>query len=142
MHIYPSLNSTARLTCAISRPLNCGLQLKIGSQKLKKGPNVKILGVIIDDELNWEAHIKHLEIKLKAAIVLIKRIKQFIPKTEFVNIYNSLFRSHLTYCISAWGGVSKYKFQKISLSRRDAFVYFLKKCVIMIILSFTRPVPS
>ena len=31
MHIHPSLNSTTRLTCARSRPLNCGLQLKIGS---------------------------------------------------------------------------------------------------------------
>ena len=29
--------------------------------------NVKFLGVIIDDELNWEAHIKHPETKLKAA---------------------------------------------------------------------------
>ena len=57
MHIHPSLNSTARLTCARSRPLNCGLQLKIGSEKLKKEPNVNFLGVIIDDELNWEAHI-------------------------------------------------------------------------------------
>ena len=34
MHIHPSLNSTARLTCARSRPLNCGLKLKIGSEKL------------------------------------------------------------------------------------------------------------
>ena len=50
MHIHPSLNSTARLTSfARSRPLNCGLQLKIGSKKIKKEPNVKFLGVIIDD---------------------------------------------------------------------------------------------
>ena len=34
MHIHPSLNSTARLTCARSKPLNCGLKLKIGSEKL------------------------------------------------------------------------------------------------------------
>ena len=87
MHIHPSLNITARLTCARSRPLNCGLQLKIGSEKLKKEPNVKFVLLMNDDELNWEAHIKHLETKLKAAIVLIKRIKQFISKTEFVNIY-------------------------------------------------------
>ena len=50
--------------------------------------------------------------------------------------------SHLTYCISTWGGVSKYKLQKNSLSRRNAFVYFSKKCLIMIILSFTSPVPA
>ena len=27
-----------------------------------------IFCVIIDEELNWEAHLKHIEIKLKAAI--------------------------------------------------------------------------
>ena len=83
IHIHLSLNSTARLTCARSRPLNCGLLLKFGSENLKKEPDVKILSVIIDDELNWEANIKHLETKHKAVIVLIKRIKQFIQKNEF-----------------------------------------------------------
>ena len=31
--------------------------------------HVKFLGVVIDDELNWEAHVKHFKSKRCAAIV-------------------------------------------------------------------------
>ena len=85
----------------------------MGDKKVKKVDHIKFVGVVIDDELNWEAHVKHLKSKLCAAIVIIKRIKRYIPKSEYINISNSLFMSHLSYCISAWGGISKYKLQKI-----------------------------
>ena len=91
----------------------------MGNTKLKKVDNVKFLGVVIDDELNWEAQIKHLQTKLCAALVVIKRIKAFIPKSEYMNIFNSLFISHISYCISAWGGISKYKLQKIFAQQKD-----------------------
>ena len=75
-------------------------------KRSKKVDHVKFLGIVIDDELNWEAHVKHLKSKLCAAIVIIKRIKRYIPKSEHINIFNSLFMSHLSYCISAWGFIT------------------------------------
>ena len=65
--------------------------------------SLNLKGLVIDDELNWEAHVKHLKSKICAAIVIIKRIKRDIPKSEYINIFNSLFMSHLSYCIIAWG---------------------------------------
>ena len=106
MHFHPRLNSKSRLTCARIRPHGSEFTLNLGDKKVKKVTHVKFLGVVIDDELNWEAHVKHLKSKLCAAIVIIKRIKIYIPKSEYINILNS-------YCISAWGGISKYKLQKI-----------------------------
>ena len=44
---------------------------------------------------------------------MIKRIKSYIPKTEYLKIYNALFMSHLSYCISCWGGIPAYKLSKI-----------------------------
>ena len=63
--------------------------LKINGQKL--------LGVVIDDRLLWEDHVAHLENKLKSSLVVIKRIIKYIPKSQYMNIYNGLFISHLTY---------------------------------------------
>ena len=40
-----------------------------------------------------------------STIVLIKRIKKFIPSSHYFKIYHSLFISHLTYGISCWGGI-------------------------------------
>ena len=112
MHFSPQ---TSKMTCARVQPFmkNNNLNLYLGGKLLKKVDKVKFLGVIIDEELNWEAHVGYLEAKLNSSIVMIKRIKQFIPKSEYIKIYNALFLSHLTYCISCWGGIPKYKLMKI-----------------------------
>ena len=87
MHFRPNLNISERLTCARSRPYGSEPALKIFGHKLKKVDKVKFLGVIIDDKLNWEAHIEYLKAKLNLSIIMIKRIKKLIPKPEYRNIY-------------------------------------------------------
>ena len=67
----------------------------------------------------------HLQQKLKLSIVMIKRIKKFIPKNEYLKLYNALFIPHLTYCISVWGGVSNYKPAKLfSIQKRCVRLLF------------------
>ena len=66
------------------------LSLKLCNKKLKKVSKVKFLGVIIDEKLKWEDHIDHLQQKLKLSIVMIKRIKKFMPKNEYLKLYNAL----------------------------------------------------
>ena len=50
---------------------------------------------------------------------MIKRIIKFIPKSEYMKIYDALFKSHLSYCISSWGAVPSAKLQGIfSIQKR------------------------
>ena len=56
--------------------------------------HVKFLGVVIDDELNSEAHVKHLKSKLCAAIVIIKRIKRYIQNLNIL-IFLILYLCHI-----------------------------------------------
>ena len=128
MHFRPRQNNDERQTCARVRPFGSELCLKLCGKKLKKVDKVKFLGVIIDDQLNWEAQINHLETKLNFSIIMIKRIKKFIPKSEYLKIYNALFLSHLTYCISCWGGISKLKLLKIfAIQKRCVRLLFGKQ---------------
>ena len=87
--------------------------MKLMDKKFKKADKFKFLGVIIDENLTWDDQIKHLENKLLATIVLIKRVKKFIPSSHHFKIYQSLFLSHLTYGISCWGGVYYSKLHKL-----------------------------
>ena len=86
IHFRPHLNSTERQTCARAR---------VENHRLKRVTEVKFLGVIIDENISWEPQINHLKKKLMSSI--IKQIKQFIPKNEYLKIYNSLFKSHISY---------------------------------------------
>ena len=98
MHFLHRYNHEERLSCARTREYNTNseLTLKICDSKLKKVDKVKFLGVIIDDKLSWEAQIDYLETKLKSSLIMIKRIRKYIPKSEYLKIYNALFMSHLT----------------------------------------------
>ena len=112
IHFRPDL-SRAQQTCARVKVFNRNHSLYLGESKLMRVACTKFLGVVIDERLNWEPHINYLESKLNSCLVTIKRIKSFIPKCEYMNIYNALFMSHLTYCISCWGGVPYYKLSKL-----------------------------
>ena len=111
MHFRPDLHYSERQTCARTRKYGSQNIIKIANHKLKKVDKVKFLGIIIDDQLNWEPHVQHLTEKLNASIVIIKRIIKFIPKSEYKQIYEGLFKSHLSYCISCWGGIPKSKLE-------------------------------
>ena len=112
IHFQPGL-SRAKQTCARARPYDRECKLLLNNCQLKQVQSTKFLGVIIDEGLNWEAHIEHLEKKLNSCIVMIKRIRKSIPESEYLKIYNALFMSHLSYCISCWGGIPAYKLNKI-----------------------------
>ena len=83
---------------------------------------------MIDDQLTWDAQMEYLKEKLLSSIVVIKRIKKYIPECEYVKLYYALFQSHLSYCISSWGGVSKYKLDTIfSMQKRCVRLLFGKE---------------
>ena len=112
IHFKPDL-SRAQQTCARCRIFDKNHSLSLNGKKLLKVQSTKFLGVVIDESLSWEPHLDHLATKLNACIVVIKRIKNCIPNSEYHKIYNALFMSHLTYCISCWGGISDHRLSKI-----------------------------
>ena len=127
MHFRPSL-SRARQTCARARPYNRNLNITLDGKKILKVQSTKFLGVIIDEKLSWEPHLDHLAAKLNLCIVSIKRIYKYIPKSEYLKIYNALFMSHLSYCISCWGGIPDHKLSKIfSIQKRCIRLLFGKR---------------
>ena len=113
MYFRPNLNNDERMSCARSETYDQYLTLTVNGQKIKQVDKMKFLGVVIDENLAWDDHIKHLENKLLSTIVLVKCVKKFIPKSHYLEIYHSFFVSHLTYGISCWGGACHSKLQKI-----------------------------
>ena len=56
---------------------------------------------------------------------MIKRIIKFIPKSEYLQIYDALFKSHLSYCISCWGAIPSSKLQGLfSIQKRHIRLLF------------------
>ena len=100
---------------------NDSLNLLLGQKVIKSVPETKFLGVIIDDKLSWEPHLKYLNSKLKCEVGKLNRMKYVIPNELYKNLYHTLFESHLSYGITTWGGVSKNKIAPIFITQ--------KKCI-------------
>ena len=53
---------------------------------------------------------------------------KFIPESEYHKLYNALFKSHLSYCISCWGGIPNYKLESLfSIQKRCIRLLFGKQ---------------
>ena len=53
---------------------------------------------------------------------------KFIPESEYHKLYDALFKSHLSYCISCWGGVSNNKLESLfSIQKRCIRLLFGKQ---------------
>ena len=78
---------------------------------------------MFDPTLDWNVHIKSLTKKLKTSFAIIKRISSYIPPENHKNIYHTLFESHLSYCISVWGGTKKKLIDGIYTLQKSAIKY-------------------
>ena len=99
---------------------NDELCLAINDQVIKEVSHTKFLGVTIDNKLSWDKHLSNLRQKLYYAMSTLSRIKESIPETLHNDLYYTLFESHLTYCISVWGGVSEKKMASIHKMQKKA----------------------
>ena len=113
MHFKPSKCATPENIC------DPELRLEIDGFAIKKCNQTRFLGVIIDEKLNWDAHIKYLKRKLNYSMSTLYRIMDGIPKELHRNLYYTLFESHLSYCISVWGGATKYRIQSLWTTQKQ-----------------------
>ena len=84
-------------------PIPC---LLLNGRAVKQVSETKFLGVIIDENLSWRPQIDSVSRKLASCIGALYRIQDSVPKTLHKQLYHALFESHMTYCISVWGGQS------------------------------------
>ena len=88
------------------------------------------MGVVIDEDLECKPHVTcstpNSKNKISFSLNMIKRIIKFIPKSEYMKIYDALFnKSHLSYCISSWVPSPLQNYKVYFLYRKGVSGYFL-----------------
>jgi hypothetical protein len=75
--------------------------------EMKRLQTAKYLGLIIDQNLKWDAHCQHLESKLSRASGMLWKVKNKLPMFIRKTLYHSLFESHLLYMNVIWGNANE-----------------------------------
>jgi Reverse transcriptase (RNA-dependent DNA polymerase) len=73
----------------------------------------KLLGILLDEHLSFNANTDLLLSKLSKASFIINRSKNFLPKSSLLTLYYSLFHSHLSYCPTIASCTSKANVERI-----------------------------
>jgi hypothetical protein len=60
------------------------LQILVNNSLIQQVKQKEVLGVIIDQDLNWKEHIDAQCKKLSSAIALLRRAKTFVSHSEFI----------------------------------------------------------
>ena len=79
------------------------LSIKLNGKSIQCVHEHKILGVILDQGLKFDAHVDMLCSKLSQLCYLLRCINQYLTPEARKLFYNSYVQSSLTYCICTWG---------------------------------------
>ena len=81
--------------------------VKIDTCPIKRVKCAKMLGVEIDEHLNWEKHIECIASKVSSGIGALKKLKEFVNRDTLVLVYNALIQPHFDYCCEVWDELGK-----------------------------------
>ena len=81
---------------------------------------MKLLGVLVDENITWVDHITTAENELSKNIGLLYKAKNYLNKKPLVNLYYSIIDSYLNYGNVAWCSTSITKLKKLASKQKQA----------------------
>ena len=89
-----------------------GLMIPVGNTIISSMERMKVLGITIDDKLNFPEHISNVCIKAGRQLNVLQRLKRVLDYKSRVAIYNSFVMSNFNYCPIVWMFTSKKSLEK------------------------------
>lgn len=91
-----------------------------GSTDTPQEKQAKLLGITIDCQLTWTAHIINLCKTLSKGVFVVRRMKWIGGPEAARTAYFALVESHLRYGIAVWGGTSVNNLNKVLILQKRA----------------------
>ena len=77
-------------------------KLKLCRKWLYTTNQVRYLGILIDNKLNWNTHTNNIVSKLKRGNSILSILTYYVNKEILRTIYFAIFRSYFTYVTTVW----------------------------------------
>ena len=65
---------------------------------VKRVYSTKALGIYIDDQLTWSAHLDYIATKISSALGGLRRARPYVPVETLILIYKALVQPLFDYC--------------------------------------------
>ena len=81
---------------------NKELNITIKNYVVKSSSEINLLGVIFDDQLCFDIHVKELSKRVARKVEVLMRLRDLLPTSAKLKIYETFILSDLTYCQIIW----------------------------------------
>ena len=81
--------------------------------KITPTTHTRYLGILMDQHLSWDQHLKMLKQKLSRANGLLAKVRYYLSPKLLRTLYFSIFESHLRYGCQIWGQHSNHNVNNI-----------------------------
>ena len=88
-------------------------KININNYSIKQVTEMKYLGVILDNKLNWHNHIQYVCTKLAKAAGIIYKVRKKAPQNVLMLLYHSLVGTYLRYGLASWGSAKTTALSKL-----------------------------
>jgi hypothetical protein len=89
-------------------------------QEISKVKDEKDIGVLIDDELSFDKHIREMVTKANSIFAALRRTFRNLAADIFLPLCKTLVRTHLDYASSVWAPYKKKYIDKIDSVQKRA----------------------
>ena len=94
-------NETTKIIFKPSLPQDT--KLIIDNVPVERKTCTKFLGVMIDERLTFQDHIKYIKGKIARGLGILYKSRSVLNKRTLIQLYNSFLCPYLNYCITVWG---------------------------------------
>ena len=95
------------------------ISIFFNGEELLPVDHIKYLGMYIDKYLNFNFHIQQLSKKLSRANGILSKLRHNAPLETCLQVYYSIFYSHLIYGCSIWGLMTEENLNKIEILQKE-----------------------
>ena len=90
------------------------VDLNLNGVRIERVKSFKFLGLLINENINWNDHIKSISIKISRAVGILNKLKFYLPQTILLTLYFALIHSHFNNHLLLWGNTCDtiHKLQK------------------------------
>ena len=101
-------------------PIPSQICLTLNDTEIPHSNNVKFLGVRIDPQLNFQAHIRATEQRISRSIGIISKLKYFLLNSALLKLYYAFIYPHLLNGLVVWGSTYPTYLKNLSVIQNKA----------------------
>ena len=103
------------------------MKINIKGEQIEEKDFTKYLGILIDNKLTWNYHIKHANLKISKGIGILAKLRNYLSKKILRTLFYAFVQPRLDYGLLVWANATPTNLKPIKKNLQKAIRKILFK---------------